>query len=319
MTGVAPDVLIVGAGAVGQVLGRHLHAAGARVSFFVKEQHRAEVERGFDLHTLHTVGAATRDPWKAQGVCVSAAEVARLRLSQAYLTVPSSAMSGPWLPALLAAAGEAIVVALQPSVEDHELLLAAGASPERLVLGVTSFVSFAAADAVPGGPVCTAVWFPPLSTSPFEGPAGAVESVVGLLRSGRFPASVARGLERRLAAVSALVSVYAATIEASGWSLDAFVSSGGVNRGARAAREAVAIVAWKHGSPSPGVRLALVPWVVRLGLGLAVRVAPFSLEAYVQRHFTKVGAQTRLLLSRLINQGHAAGLPCSTLEELPHD
>ena len=37
-------VLIVGAGAVGQVYGRHLAAAGAEVCFYVKPKYRAELE-----------------------------------------------------------------------------------------------------------------------------------------------------------------------------------------------------------------------------------------------------------------------------------
>ena len=39
-------VLLVGAGAVGQVYGYHLQKGGAQVAFFVRPKHRAEAEGG---------------------------------------------------------------------------------------------------------------------------------------------------------------------------------------------------------------------------------------------------------------------------------
>ena len=46
-------ILIVGAGAVGQVYARHLHASGAEITFLVKEKHRAETQQGFKLYWLN--------------------------------------------------------------------------------------------------------------------------------------------------------------------------------------------------------------------------------------------------------------------------
>ncbi len=45
-------VLVVGAGAVGQVYGLYLRRGGARVSFLVKPAHAAWCQRGFALHRL---------------------------------------------------------------------------------------------------------------------------------------------------------------------------------------------------------------------------------------------------------------------------
>src|SRR5690348_844697 len=47
------NVLVVGLGAVGQVVAAHLQRGGARVSFYVKEKHAAAARRGFTLRALH--------------------------------------------------------------------------------------------------------------------------------------------------------------------------------------------------------------------------------------------------------------------------
>ncbi|HTJ46743.1 MAG TPA: 2-dehydropantoate 2-reductase N-terminal domain-containing protein, partial [Kofleriaceae bacterium] len=46
-------VLVVGAGAVGQVYARHAQQGGADVTFFVREKYRDEVARGLDLYPLN--------------------------------------------------------------------------------------------------------------------------------------------------------------------------------------------------------------------------------------------------------------------------
>ena len=45
-----PRVLLVGAGAVGQVYGKYLQAAGCEISFLVKEKYADEARRGFTLY-----------------------------------------------------------------------------------------------------------------------------------------------------------------------------------------------------------------------------------------------------------------------------
>ena len=49
-------VLIVGAGAVGQVYARHAQLGGAEVTFFVRDKYREEVSRGFDMYPLNRRG-----------------------------------------------------------------------------------------------------------------------------------------------------------------------------------------------------------------------------------------------------------------------
>lgn len=46
------NILVGGAGAVGQVYGRHLARAGHAITFFAKPAHRAALEEGMPLHRL---------------------------------------------------------------------------------------------------------------------------------------------------------------------------------------------------------------------------------------------------------------------------
>jgi 2-dehydropantoate 2-reductase len=115
-----------------------------------------------------------------------------------------------------------------------------------------------------------------------------------------------------------------AAIEAAGWSLTRLVADGLLELGVRGAREAMAIIARRVGPAPLGARLLLRAWLLRLGLWFAVRpgllsgrrVVPFPLEPYLQRHFTKVGDQTRLILAGLVEDGKAAQVSTGALQEI---
>lgn len=113
---------------------------------------------------------------------------------------------------------------------------------------------------------------------------------------------------------------YLTALEAVDWSLRALRASSELALAARAGREAIAIVARTWGPPAPiarlGMALAVRPVLVTLALWFAERVMPLPLEAYLRTHFTKVGEQTRLIVSSVIADGRAASLPVRELEAL---
>ncbi len=307
---------MVGAGAVGQVFGRHLQSGGAEVTFFVKETHRHEAERGFDLYPLNR-RARTPERFAGFSVVTAAAEVAARRFDHVFLTVSSPALRGEWLGELLRAAGDATVVLLQPGFEDRALVAAAGVTPDRLVSGLIAFVSYAAP--LPGETFPSpgmAYWFPPGAPSRFSGPTDRTSAVVQLLRRGGLPAKRHPDVPRVAAFPTAILTAYVAALERAGWSMSALVRGPELALAARGAREALSVLA------SSGARAPLLPrlltstFVLRLATWLLKRLAPFPLEAYLARHFTKVREQTRLLLSALVARGRAAGLDVAVLERL---
>lgn len=312
-----PSVLVVGAGAVGQVFALHLQRGGARVTFFVRERHRAEVARGFDLVRLRAFGRHARARLDGCDAVTTAEEIAHGRYDQVFLALPSTGLRGPWLREFVRALGDASLVATVASPDDREAVLAAGADPARLVDGLLSLVSYHAPLQGEGGPPGTRYWFPPGGPCLFSGPTVRTDAVVASLSRGGLPARRVDDVPRRLALPTAALMPQLLALEAAGWSLDALVQPPWAEQGARAAREAIAIAETHAGPPPFGLRLvATRPWLLRVVLRLAGHLVPFPLQPYLRAHFTKVAAQTRLLVEATARRGASVGLPVEALMAL---
>ena len=102
-------------------------------------------------------------------------EVSARTFDQVYLTMSSTALRGPWLAELVAATGNATIVALQPGLDDLETIIAAGAAKERVVSGVITLISYSAP--LPGETRFPrpgmAYWFPPAPGPIWASPRGA--------------------------------------------------------------------------------------------------------------------------------------------------
>ncbi|HET9624139.1 MAG TPA: 2-dehydropantoate 2-reductase [Kofleriaceae bacterium] len=213
--------LVVGAGAVGQVYARHLQLGGAEVTLFVREAYRASAARGFTLYPLNA--ARPRQPVRFEPAAVIARpdEVAARRFDLVILTVASPALAGAWLRDLIAAAGDATIVALQPGLDDRDVILAAGAPAERLVSGMITLIGYAAP--LPGetgfAEPSTAYWFPPLAPCALSGPRA--DRVVRALRAGQLPARRVADAARASAFPSAILMPYLVALETAGWSFEA--------------------------------------------------------------------------------------------------
>lgn len=307
-----PRVLLVGAGAVGQVYGHHLQAGGARVAFKVREKYLAVCREGFVLHRLR-LGRRRTLRYRADAFA-SPDELRAGEWDQVWLCVSATALRGEWLGALCDRLGpETTWVLLSPGLADRELL-AAHVGPERLVQGMISLVAYAAplpGEALPPG---VAYWLPPLAPSPFSGPrAGAV---VQALRAGGCPAREVADAAAQGAQGSALLMPHVAALECAGWSLRRLRRSRELALAAGAAREALAVVAAHRGAPRPPVRRFVRPATSSLLLAVAPRAVPFPLEAYLRVHFTKVGDQTSLMLDEYQRRGEALGVPTPRLSAL---
>jgi 2-dehydropantoate 2-reductase len=314
---VKPRVLLVGAGAVGQVFGKYLQAAGCELAFFVKEKYADEARRGY---TLYELGLLEKEyepvTFSGFGVHTSMEEVAGQRWDQVWLCVSSTALrAGGWVGELARATGEATWVMLQPALDDRDWLLQ-WLPAERLVSGMIPFLSFHAplkpGDRVPRPG--TAFWMPPLSRGLFSGPPERLEQVVRTLRAGHYPASRTGDVARTAAIPTAVLTTFVDALEAAGWSFERFLQRESLERMTQASREAVRIAAWRtQGSASAVLRL-LRPAFFKLLLPVASGLAPVDLETYLKVHFTKVGEQTRLMLRTYVDLGRSAGLPVEHLQ-----
>lgn len=314
-------ILIVGAGAVGQVYGAHLQAGGAEVTLYLKPRHVESAQAGFDLRPLGREKVTRLEPCPT---VTSAEEVAEQRFDQVWLCTSSTALEGPWLGPLLKAVGGATVVGLQPGL-GSQLLLESHVAPEQVVMGMISLVAYQSP--LPGGPFsgaedpslppAIAYWFPPLSPSPFSGPRA--EQPAAALGRGGCPSKTVPDAAVAAATGSAFLMPHLVALELEGWSLKALRRGKRINQAANASREALEIVTREAGVKRSPLRLAMRAWLTRSLVCAAPHVAPFPLEPYLAYHFTKVGDQTRAMIQRYVTRGQAQGLPTKALEALLRD
>lgn len=303
-------VLVIGAGAVGQVYAHHLALGGAKVSVFVREKYADDARRGFDLFRVHAKNKRPHATFVPAEVLTLAslptAPDLRARklgsFDQVWITVPTPGLLSGALDELLAATGDATIVSLQPGVSVASYL-ADRVHRARTVFGIIGFLSYHApldgsVDPVeretgPG----TAYFFPPLSDSQFSGPADRVRAVVDAARMGGLPARVIPDAHVALAFSSSMLMPIVAALELAGWSLDAFRSGDGAVRAVQATREAMKIIAAETRVPRPFAASLLNGALVRAALGVAKWASPIDIESFLRYHFEKVGDQTRDLLT----------------------
>jgi 2-dehydropantoate 2-reductase len=308
-------VLVVGAGAVGQVFALHLARGGAEVAFLVRPKYAKECARGFTLYRLGGRTLAT-ESLTCRAV-TSAADAAREHWDQVYLTVSSNALRGDWLGELGRATGDATVVMLQPGLDDHAYV-AEHVAPGRIVDGVINFLSYHTP--LPGETRFPApgmaYWLFP-GRAPFSGEDGHVRAVVAALRAGKLPAKRVDDVHTSNAFGAALLSMFVAALEASEWSFRTMRVGGNATLGGRAAAQAMRVVGHEVAHRRPlGLWFAARPFAFRAVLRLAPRIAPLDIEAYMKAHFTKVQEQMRGSLHTYLDRGRTATLDITAIEAL---
>lgn len=305
------NVLIVGAGAVGQVYGRHLVAGGAQVTFYVREKYLDEVRQGFTMYDLNR----SKEPVRFEGAPAIATldEVRAGQWDQVWMCISTTALYGDWLGPFLQATGDATIVVFQPGLRVGQLL-SPHLPPSRIANGVIAFSSWHAP--LPGSTrpqPGTAYWLPPMATNLFEGP-GSAEIVVTLKRGGL---SAKRGdAEAQTTRGSSILLTLVAALECAGWSFAGVRASPWSQLAADAGKQALAIsCAYADIAPGPAGMVAS-PLVEGMLTRLAPVIAPFDIERFFQVHFTKVGGQTEVALDGWIEEGARQGLPTDRIETL---
>jgi len=314
-----PRILLVGAGATGQVFGWFLQAAGCELSFLVKEKYAEEARRGF---TLYELGLFEPEPtplrFSGFQVLTSPEQAAAQRWDEVWLCISSTALrAGGAVEALAQATGDATWVMLQPALEDRDWLCQR-VPPERLVSGMIPFLSFHA-PLRPEEPVPTpgtAFWFPPLSRGQFSGPEARLREVLQALQRGGYPARRHDEVARAIAIPSAILTAVITGLERAGWSFERLLEPRSLEQVLRATQEAVRIAAWRTKASASSVLPLLRPTLFRMLAPVASGAAPFDLETYLRVHFTKVSDQTRWMLREYITLGTQAGLPTEELRAL---
>ncbi|MDF2446753.1 MAG: ketopantoate reductase [Moraxellaceae bacterium] len=306
-------ILVVGAGAVGQVYAKHLAMAHA-VTFFVKPAHADSLAAGLALHRLNYL-QHNSVLWKDYRVVTTVAEIAAQAWDQVWLCMSADALQSPLSREVLAAVGRATVVCLQPGPDSAALVRAALPDPAQLVQGLITFIAYQSP--LPGrpGPAGMAYFHSRLAPGLFSGAPDRVDAVVQALRTGGMAARRVASLDEA-AGGEGLLQPLVAALEVNGWRLHGFARTPAFRLGRAAALETLAILAADRGAKVLPMRLALLPLASRVLFFLAPKVLPLALEPYLEFHFSKVGVQTRQMLEGYIALGERHGLPVGRLREL---
>lgn len=301
-------ILLVGAGAVGQVFGRHLQKGGAEVSFYVREKYAEEARGGFTMYAWNEHRDALKHPLRFEGfgVLTTLEEVASTTWDQVYLCVSSTVLRAGWLGDFVAQLGDATLVCLQPGMHDKAYLLQY-ISEERVVMGTIGFNSYYAP--MPGEEVeeeGVAYWFPFFSPSPFSGSERVrLQGVLRALRAGKLPCMKMRDVVEGSVYISAVLMFVVTALECHEWSFSKLSKSPLLRDIPKASFEVFVVLSKTYRPPAPLwlVKLVLRPFALRFGLWLAPRLIPFDIEQFFRTHFEKVGDQTELYLLEYLDAG----------------
>lgn len=322
-------VLIVGAGAVGQVYARHLQAAGIQVDLFVKEAYAESCRAG--LHVFPLNDKVLRVPGvllKGFHVFSSAAELKDIDYDQVWLCVSSPALRGPWLSELLSAASPRTLVSLTPGFKDKKLLESVFEGP--LVLGLIHFISYQSPLPLPAGWSSSALmdkealrpcagvayWFPPAAKGPFGGEEQSAKRCVAALLAGGFPAKYDADTRAKASFGSALLIPLMVALERADWRFRALMKGDTLSVALRASKEAQHAMSAALGVKAPFWRHLVGGWTLRAGLGVSRKVIPFDLEVYLAYHFQKVRDQTVQMIDASLALARADGVEAPALAEL---
>lgn len=310
-------VLIVGAGAVGTSYGWALQRAGHEVSYFVRPHYADDVRAGLRLYDLRSAAPTTPLPVVPAAVYTEIDAVAAERFDVIIITVASPALRGAWFAPFLAASGDAAILALQPGLLDRELYLQ-HFREDRLIAGLITLIAYITP--LPGETrypqVGTALYLPPFTKMPLEGPADITDPLVAAFNAGGMPCRRTSGLAAQAGFASAMMNTQIIALELSGWSFAALRGSRALHTAHEAARQEIAIVAHKFKTSPPRGAALVRPWTMSLVTRVGPLLLPFDLEVYLKVHFSKVGDQTRAALQTYIDLGEAAGLPVDAVRVL---
>jgi 2-dehydropantoate 2-reductase len=312
------NILLVGAGAVGQVYGHHLKEGGARVSFFVRPKAAAAARGKMVLYPLRRREERTPVIFEADAVFTSTEEIAaageKQRWDEVWFCVPANALDEAWLASIAAAVGDARVVALPPGLTAEEKIRRAFPGREIVpgLIGIMSYQAPLPGEEVPEPGI--AYWCPPGSPTAFGGPRGA--EVAEELDRGGCPAVAKKDVGATSALGGCVLMPTVAALEAAGWSFAEFRRGEMPQMAAAAAREALAITAARLDVGVPFFAFFVRGWVLRLVAWLAPWFVPTDLEAFLRHHFKKVGEQTRLLFADFRKDGKERGMKTDALEAL---
>lgn len=315
----AKKILLVGAGAVGQVYGKYLAAAGNDVSFLIKEKYVDEMAKGVVLYNINR-DKQCQNPLRFSDyrTVTSWQAAAEQQWDMIVLCISSAALhDGLDFEGLKHALKNGTLVMLQPGPEDMARVRQHIAETQ-IVQGMITLVSYhtpmpGETTTVPG----TAYWLPPFAPMPFAGPVNRRSDVIQTFIGAKIAAKSIKDMREASLYSTAIFMVFLTALEASHWKFVVLrKDTAMIERMLKANQEAFDAISAKHHIRAPFWSKWVAPWMVKSLLQLAPRVTPFDLEQFFQVHFTKVKTQTKLFVNTYISHAAETGVPAQQLSLL---
>ncbi|MBO6940157.1 MAG: hypothetical protein JJ863_34615 [Deltaproteobacteria bacterium] len=311
-----PRVLIVGAGAVGQVYGMYLQRGGAVVDVLARPRQKEELEEGATLYKMR--GKRGREPmsFRPSIVHVDPATTVDVDYDQIWLCISSTGLEkgldGGGLDVMFEHAGRATVVVFQSGLH-IPALLAPHVADMQIVDGGIMMVSYQA-PLTEGEVDHPGVAFYMAGPQPFTG--RDAKRVVRLLEAGDCPAEEVEDARATMAFSSATLMPTITALEGAGWTFSKMRSGPWAGLASSAAGEARDVVAAQTGKSAPAALNLVLSPTLKLASFLAPILAPFEVEIYLKYHFTKVHDQTERLIDDYIARADELGVSKKALTEL---
>jgi 2-dehydropantoate 2-reductase len=306
------NILIIGAGALGQVYGTHLAQGGHDVSFLVKPGQRANKTASIEVHQLRRFGSPHSRPMVPRAIYTDIGDTQRLAWDAVWICVPSDKFDETWFKAASSAFQAATIVSISQDIQDKARLLRYW--PQSSIVQITPAV-FAyqpplAREAAPSG---IAYWIPPGARQIVSGPLARAASLAAALTAGGMKAKAIPAEKYRGDTRAAMLEPLVLGLELADWSWPRFARD--TRLAAAAAREAANITNALHGAKPPSA-IATSPVVARIAWRFIALLAPFDFTLFLRQHYTKIAGQSRNVLEHWIEEGDSRHYPTSRLQEL---
>ena len=318
-------VLIVGSGAVGQVLGLYLQKSGVELGFFARPESAKKLEEALEhggLALYQTTYFRRQDPTAhrldSYVVVTDLAGSQQFKPDQIWFTTPSTVFYTTWFREFLEQVPCEQVVCFAPEGKRPEFF-PVGIDEERWVFGGVTFISWQGGHLGGGGrPGGVNFWLPPLTEIPLVGAGKAPKEVAVVLKKAGLRAAVKKGnFQTMQAALTAMMSAYVVGFELAGWSFSAYRRSPWLKLAARGAREAALGQLPERGIVAKGIYWIITSAVVfHFAAYLLPLAAHFDLEKYLQFHYHKTREQTLNLLDVFTRDAEDRGLPVGHIQLL---
>lgn len=326
------DLLIVGAGAVGATYGylasRLGPAGGARVTYFIKPKHRADLANGIQLYWWRRGRKADSIHFDHFSMIDDPSELHTKKFDAVLITLPSDKFRAEgWLEKFIAdfsvGSPDGRIWSLQPSASDQSYLaekLGARVADFRVVRGRIPIMGYLAP--MPGEPFEKpgyAFYIPPGAKAGWSSKnEAAAREAVTLFENGGLPSRLMDEKPTPGSLVpEALLRALVAGLEQSEWSFDRLLNGPNIHLVTGGMREMIAIGAKSarigDASRKWWVRVASSPFGIKAAIGIVRKIVPFDFEAFMRVHFTKVEAQMHLTIEEQIEVAKRNGLPATNL------